>query len=75
MGLFRRKSTVERLVDTVGDALDVSGSVKKASVPGGGAGKALKAGLITAGGVVGLTAGSAGISAIRRRMEGARDGS
>jgi hypothetical protein len=36
--------------------------------------KALKAGLI-AGGLAGLTAGSAGISSLRRRKEGARDGS
>jgi len=36
--------------------------------------KARKAGLI-AGGVAGLTAGSAGISSLRRRLEGARDDS
>jgi hypothetical protein len=36
--------------------------------------KARKAGLI-AGGVAGLTAGSAGISSLRRRLEGARNDS
>ena len=36
--------------------------------------KARKAGLI-AGGLAGLTAGSAGISSLRRRLEGARDDS
>jgi hypothetical protein len=36
--------------------------------------KAVKAGLV-AGGLVGLTAGSAGISSLRRRKEGARDDS
>lgn len=36
--------------------------------------KAMRAGLV-AGGLAGLTAGSAGISSLRRRKEGARDDS
>jgi hypothetical protein len=62
MSFLRRKSEPDRLLDTVGDSLaSLSGSVRKS--------KLLKAGLI-AGGVAALTAGSAGISSIRRRMEG-----
>jgi hypothetical protein len=63
MSFRRRKSEPDGLLDTVGDSLaSLSGSVGK--------GKLLKAGLI-AGGVAALTAGSAAISSIRRRMEGA----
>jgi len=62
MSFLRRKSEPDRLLDTVGDSLaSLSGSVSKSNL--------LKAGLI-AGGVAALTAGSAGISSIRRRMEG-----
>jgi hypothetical protein len=59
---LRTKSEPDRLVDTVGDSLAaLSGGVNRS--------KLLKAGLI-AGGVAVLTAGSAAISSIRRRMEG-----
>jgi hypothetical protein len=60
---FRRtKREPDRLLDTVGDSLAaLSGSVSKSQL--------LKAGLI-AGGVAALTAGSAAISSMRRRMEG-----
>jgi hypothetical protein len=62
MSFFRRKSEPDRLLGTVGDSLaSLSGSVSKS--------KLLKAGLI-AGGMAALTAGSAAISSIRRRMEG-----
>jgi hypothetical protein len=62
MRLLHRKSDPDRLLDTVGDSLGaVSGAVNRS--------KLLKAGLI-AGGVAVLTAGSAAISSIRRRMEG-----
>jgi hypothetical protein len=62
MRLLRTKSEPERLLDTVGDSLAaLSGGVNRS--------KLLKAGLI-AGGVAVLTAGSAAISSIRRRMEG-----
>jgi hypothetical protein len=59
--LFSRKSELERLIDSVGDSLsELNGSLTKSRL--------LKAGLI-AGGLAGLTAGSAGISSLRRRNE------
>jgi hypothetical protein len=62
MRLLRTKSGPDRLFDTVGDSLaGLSGGVNR--------GKLVKAGLI-AGGVAAVTAGSAAISSIRRRMEG-----
>ena len=63
---FNRKSQLERLLESLGDSLDV---------PSVDSGKATKAGLIAAGGLAGLTAASAGISSLRRRTEGTRDGS
>lgn len=82
MRLFNRRSKFDRLLDTVNDSLDTLTGLAAAS--GVGSGKALKdavpkdkarkAGLI-AGGLAGLTAGSAGISSLRRRLEGARDDS
>jgi hypothetical protein len=74
MRLFNRKGTLQRFLDTVNDSLDVPSGVKS-SLADVGSGKALKAGLIAAGGLAGLTAGSAGISSLRRRREGARDDS
>ena len=81
MGLFHRKSKFDRLLETVNDSLE---GVAGLAASGAGSGKALKdalpkdkarkAGLI-AGGLAGLTAGSAGISSLRRRLEGARDDS
>jgi len=62
MRLLRSKSEPDRLLDTVGDSLAaLSGGVNRS--------KLLRAGLI-AGGVAVLTAGSAAVSSIRRRMEG-----
>jgi hypothetical protein len=62
MRLLHRKSDPDRLLDTVGDSLGaLSGALNRS--------KLRKAGLI-AGGVAVLTAGSAAISSIRRRMEG-----
>jgi hypothetical protein len=82
MKLFNRKSKFERLLETVNDSLETVTGL--AGAGGVGSGKALKdalpkdkarkAGLI-AGGVAGLTAGSAGISSLRRRLEGARNDS
>jgi hypothetical protein len=64
MRLFDRKNEMERLAETVSDSLDaLSGGSKR--------GKILKTGLI-AGTLAGLTAGSAAISSLRRRKEGAR---
>ncbi len=81
MRLFTRKSRLQRLLDTV----NVPGR-SRVGVPGGARpGKAVKsampekdtavkAGLI-AGGLAGLTAGSAGISSLRRRQGRERDDS
>ena len=74
MRIFKRKSPVERFLDTVSDSLDALDSVKP-NLPRGGSGKAVKASLLTAGGLAGLTAASAGISSLRRRSEGADDDS
>ena len=64
MRVLRTKSEPDRLLDTVGDSFAaLSGGVNRSSL--------LKAGLI-AGGVAALTAGSAAISSIRRRMDGNR---
>jgi hypothetical protein len=64
MRLFNRKGELERLPEVMNDSLDaLSGGWTR--------GKILKTGLI-AGGLAGLTAGSAVISSIRRRKEGAR---
>ena len=73
MRIFKRKSTLERLLNSVTDSLDVPEGVKP-NLPSG-SGKAVKASLLTAGGLAGLTAVSAGISSLRRRTEGAKDGS
>jgi hypothetical protein len=62
MRVLRTKSEPGRLPETAGDSF--------AALRGGvGRSKLLKAGLI-AGGVAALTAGSAAISSLRRRMEG-----
>jgi tetrahydromethanopterin S-methyltransferase subunit F len=67
MRLLSRKSESERLLESISDSLDaLNGTLTKARL--------LKAGLV-AGGVAGLAAGSAGISALRRRVEGAADNS
>jgi hypothetical protein len=64
MRLLERKNEPERLFEMLGTSLDeLAGNVTK--------GRLVKAGLV-AGGVVGLVAGSAGISSLRRRLEGAR---
>jgi hypothetical protein len=64
MRFLSRKSEPERLLDTVSSSLDgLTDSLTKRTV--------VKAGLI-AGGVAGLTAASAGISSLRRRLEGVR---
>ena len=62
---FKRKTKMQRLADAITDAVDMPDAIKSA-VPSG---KATKAGLITAGGLAGLTAASAGISSLRRATE------
>ena len=81
MRLFNRKSRFERFLDTANDSLERLAGLATAGSMGSGKlkdavprDKARKAGLI-AGGLAGLTAGSAGISSLRRRLEGARDDS
>ena len=72
MRLFNRKSQLQRLLETVNDSLDASTSAIKPRLASGDSAKTLKAGLIAAGSLAGLTAASAGISSLRRRSEGAR---
>ncbi len=91
MKLWHRKNRLQRLLEKAEKALDVpdalshagtaSGNRLKVPLPGGKAVKAsvnqdtaLKAGVIATS-LVGLTAGSAGISALRRRTQGAGDDS
>lgn len=65
MRYLTRKSEPERLVETAGNSLEMlAGSLTKSRM--------VKAGVV-AGGVLGLVAGSAGISSLRRRLEGAKD--
>lgn len=80
MRLISKKSQFQRFLDKIDDSLDVPTGIKsglsglssdnplKGVLPEG---KGLKAGMI-AGAMVGVTAGSAAISALRRRDEGAR---
>jgi hypothetical protein len=70
---FERKSTPQRLVETVEDTLGKPlGKVKLPDLPGD---KALRTGLVTLAGLAGVTAGSAGISSLRRRAEAPKAGS
>ena len=63
MRLFKRKSQVQRLLSRIDDSL-----------PDRPSGRTLKASLIAAGGLTGLTVGSARISSLRRRIEGESSG-
>lgn len=74
MRIIRRKSRPKRLLATVQDALAAPFS-KRIGLPVRPSDKTVKVGLIAAGGLTGLTAGSAGVSALRRRSEGAEDAS
>ncbi|MFZ0090483.1 MAG: hypothetical protein WAL63_13300 [Solirubrobacteraceae bacterium] len=71
--LPKRKSQSQRLVESVTDNLAVPKAVRD-SLPHAITDGVRKAGLI-AGALAGLTAGSASISVLRRRNEGARDDS
>ena len=64
---LRKKSPLERLLRTLDSATDA-----KLSVPDVSSTKARRAGLIAAASAVGLTAGSAGISSLRRRSGAGR---
>jgi hypothetical protein len=70
--LFRRKSHLERLRETVNDAL-ARPIGEKLTLLRRPSDKTRKVGWIAAGGLTGLTAGSARISSLRRRTERAED--
>jgi hypothetical protein len=85
MKMFKRKNPIQRVADSIKDALDPSsgptlgrsgmGSVGKTLKDARPANdKAMKAG-VAAAALTALTAASAGISSLRRRQEGARDDS
>jgi hypothetical protein len=67
MRVLHTKQQPERLLDNLGDSLDhLSQAV--GGLTGAKRGTLLKAGLI-AGGLAALTAGSAAVSSLRRRLE------
>ncbi|WCB93792.1 hypothetical protein DSM104299_02508 [Baekduia alba] len=72
---FRHKSPLRRLGDSVSDQLSDAASRVKPDLHAISSGKAVKTGLITAGSVAGLTAGSAAISSLRHRTGRERDDS
>jgi hypothetical protein len=67
-----RKTRMQRLRKTVSNSLEMPSGVKS-GMARVGSGKPLKTGLIAAGGLAALTAGSAGISSLRRQSEGTTD--
>jgi hypothetical protein len=71
---FNRKSPLERLLDSLDDSLGAAGDLTSSMPRRIGSDKA-KAGLIAAGGLAGLTAASAAVSSLRRRIEGPQDDS
>jgi hypothetical protein len=71
---FKRKSTLQRFFDTVGDQLEAATDVKP-DLSGMRSRKGIKTGLIAGGGLAALTAGSAAISSLRDRIDGRRDDS
>lgn len=71
--LFRRKSTLQRVLDTVQHSFKAANDARP-DLPDVDTGKARTAGLI-AGGLAGLTVGSAALSSIRRRIDGKREDS
>ena len=70
----RKRSALRRALDTVSDSLDAVSDVRP-RIPGGRSSTARKAGLLAAAGAVGLTAGSAGVSSVRRRAASSNRGS
>jgi hypothetical protein len=71
---FKRKTTLQRFLDTIGDQLESATDVKP-DLSAVGSRKGVKTGLIAAGSVAGLTAVSAGLSSLRDRIERGRDDS
>ena len=66
---FHRKSSLDRLLGTLHDSLGAAGDLTPSLPRRIGTDRA-KAGLIAAGGLATLTAASAGVSSLRRRIEG-----
>jgi hypothetical protein len=66
---FNRKSPLERLLGSLDDSLGAAGDLTS-SLPRRIGSDKTRAGLIAAGGLASLTAASAGISSLRRRVEG-----
>jgi hypothetical protein len=71
---FTRKSSLERLLDSLDDSLGAAGDLAS-SVPRRIGSDKAKAGLIAAGGLASLTAASAGISSLRHRIGDSQRGS
>lgn len=69
MRFFKRKTQLQRLLGTVNDSLEAPIG-KKLGLPDRPSDQTLKAGLIAADGLAGLTAGSAGIFAQAPRQGG-----
>ena len=71
---FKRKSAPQRLMETVEDAIakPIGGKLKLPDMP---AGKTARTGLLALAGAMGLTAGSAGVSSLRRRGAASKSGS
>lgn len=72
---FKRKSTSQRILESVEDALAKPMGRKKIELPSLPSDKRRRTGLLTLAGFLGLTAGSAGISSLRRRAEGPKGAS
>jgi hypothetical protein len=67
---LRKKSPLQQMLRTLSASLDAATDAKL-RVPDVSSGKARRAGLVAVVSAVGLTAGSAGISSLRRRGEAA----
>jgi hypothetical protein len=72
---FNRKSALQRFFDGIDDSLGAAGDLTSSLPSGIRSNKAAKAGLIAASGLAGVTAASAGISSVRRRLEGTHNAS
>jgi hypothetical protein len=72
---FNRKSPLQRFLDSLDDSLGAAGDLTSSLPSGVRSSKAAKVGLVAASGVAGLTAASAGISTVRRHLEGTHDAS
>jgi hypothetical protein len=71
---FNHKSAPQRLVESVEDAISKPMG-RKVKLPDPPSGKAMRTGLLALAGAMGVTAGSAGISSLRRRVEASKGGS